>query len=187
MPINGFQISKDKSSSIVLGATNSVTITPAEHFNLPAKTFNFIPAVTNPSHIALSPDMKWFAIKGKEKINIYSFPGGKLTNSPAADSDMFNDLWVWYYKDYNILTNTFYNNSTTITVFKTGGMKINRNGTEDFFEINGMGKFRPFHGVGFSDNGNSFLFEYGYELMGLNLETKNMARLTDGIGCILLK
>jgi len=125
MPIDGYQVSKDRNSIIILGATNSVTITPAANFNLPSKTFNFVPAITNPSHIALSPDMKWFAVQGKEKINIYSFPGGILTNAPAKEisSNLFNNSWVWYFKTYNEATNTFFDNSTTVTVFKSGGIK----------------------------------------------------------------
>ncbi len=189
MPINGFKIAKDKNSAIVLGATNSVTISPAAIFNLPSKTFNFVPAIINPSNIVLSPDMKWFAVQDKEKIKIYSFPDGKLSNAPSleASSNLFKDSNVWFYKTYNKLTNTFFSNSATVTVFKTGGIKINRNGAEENFKINGMGKFRPFHGIGFIDNEETFLFEFGYELMGLNLKTKNVGHFADGIGGVLLK
>jgi len=189
MPINGFKISKDKSSAMVLGATNSVTISPLAVFNLPAKTFNFVPAITNPNHIALSSDLKWFAVQGKEKIKIYTFPDGKETNAPTLEtsSDLFKNPNVWYYKNYNKLTNTFFCNSSTVTVFKTGGISFLENGFTNNFSVSGMGKFRPFHGIGFTDNEETFLFEFGYELMGLNLKTKYVGHIADGIGGVLLK
>ncbi len=187
MPINGYRVSMDKNSIIVLHATNSVIFAPAKEFNIPVKILNFEPAITNPYHIAISPDMKWFAVQGKEKANIYSFPVGKLTNAADVNlpSNFFNDSWAWHIKTYNEPTNTFSGVSATVTVFKTGGVKIN--GEKEIFKINGMGEFRPYHGVGFIDNDKTFLFEYGYELMGLNLKTKTAGHLTDAIGCVLLK
>jgi len=164
-------------------------LVPSAVFKLPEKTFNFVPAITNPNHIALSPDMKWFAVQGKEKIKIYTFPEGKETNAPALEtsSDLFKNPNVWYYKNYNKLTNTFFCNSSTVTVFKTGGISFLKNGITNNFSVSGMGKFRPFHGIGFTDNEETFLFEFGYELMGLNLKTKYVGHITDGIGGVLLK
>ena len=188
MPINGFKIANDKSSAVVLGQTNSVTISPAANFNLSAKTFNFEPPITNPNHISLSPNMNWFAIKGKQKAKIYSFPDGNLTNVPTLENSesLFDNPNVWYYKTYNKLTNSYFCNSATITVYKSEGISFLENGKTNSFSISGMGSFRPFHGIGFTDDEKTFLFEFGYELMGLNLKSKNVGRITDGIGAVLL-
>ncbi len=85
-------------------------------------------------------------------------------------------------QNYVAVTNSFHSPKTVINVVMNKGIEIISNvGTN---ELN-FGTTARYIGIGFLSDGNNFLFQLGGEIMVLNIETKKVGHLYEGILCII--
>ena len=122
---------------------------------------------------------------GSSSSGIYSRAWNSTNTEPiAATSDEAQHATVFDKELHKARTNSFSNGETTATVTMYGGITISTPTEESIFYIDGKGTSSIYFGIGFIDNGSTFLFQlfsYRREIMALNIETGQAGHVAEGI------
>jgi len=86
--------------------------------------------------------------------------------------------WLCSMQNYVISTNSFQSPKADIDVVMNQGLEINSNGEETEFNV---GTTARYIGIGFLSDGENFIFQLGGEIMVMNVKTKKIGRLYEGI------
>ena len=79
---------------------------------------------------------------------------------------------------YVAVTNSFHSPNADINVVMNKGLEINSNGEKIEFNVETTAKYI---GIGFLSDGENFLFQLGGEIMIVNIKTKKIGHLYEGI------
>jgi len=111
------------------------------------------------------------------KISANWFNGtvNNLSNSQNIET---YPSFVCSIQKYAAATNLFNSPKTEIKVVLNKGLEINSNGEKIEFNVGTTAKYL---GIGFLSDGENFLFQLGGEIMVVNIKTKKIGRLYEGI------
>jgi hypothetical protein len=79
---------------------------------------------------------------------------------------------------YIAVTNSFNSPKADINVVMNKGLEINYNGEKIDFNVGTTAKYI---GIGFLSDGENFVFQLGGEIMIINVKTRKIGRLYEGI------
>ncbi len=90
--------------------------------------------------------------------------------------------WVCSLDKYLAPTNVFVSPVATVEVIRSAGLEIHSDGKTDKFTVSAAAGYV---GIGFLSDNETFLFQLGREIMALNVRTKTVGHLYEGILCTL--
>lgn len=189
-PFFGYRICADGNAAITLGRTNAITISVFSSNKL-EKSFTYPSEVETVDFADALPEKNIYATCLSNKVTVFDLRTGAPTNEIA--NIIFNELakainfsnstsWICSIQKYVTLTNNFKSPLAEITVIMNNGIEI-KTGNENFnFNV---GTSARFIGIGFLADGENFLFQLGGEIMVLNVKTKEIGHLYEGILAII--
>jgi len=136
---------------------------------LPGNKFNHISIGKKSPEIICSLDDKKISANW---ISGLTKPISVKTNEKSFPS------WLCSMQNYAISTNSFHSQKADIDVVMNQGLKINSNGEKTDFNV---GTTARYIGIGFLSDEENFIFQLGGEIMVVNVKTKKIGRLYEGI------
>jgi len=118
---------------------------------------------------------KILSLVGKEKF-VANWIDGKAM--PIAESPKTFPSLICSIKDYAAISNSFNSSEAEINIVMNKGIEIKYKGEKYNFNV---GTSARFMGIGFLSDGENFLFQLGGEIMVLNVKTKKVGHLFEGI------
>ncbi len=97
---------------------------------------------------------------------------------PAGKDEKTYSSYVCSIQNYVAATNSFHSQKADINVVMNKGLTINYNGEKSEFNVGTTAKYI---GIGFLSDENNFLFQLGGEIMVVNIKTKKIGHLYEGI------
>jgi len=136
---------------------------------LPKDSFDYISIGKSASEILCNAGANNFSV---------NWIDGEIKILPEKENIKTYPSYICSIQKYAAVTNTFNSPNTEINVVINKGLAINSKGQKLDFNVGTTAKYI---GIGFLADEENFLFQLGGEIMVVNIKTKKVGRLYEGI------